>query len=102
MKMKTNIRKWLSCILFAAAATLSVHAENGIIETRHYFICPGDTLSLDNGQSKIWSDSLFYDTIDEVHIRILLREIFHGRYHADETFTEILTTMPRYQHKFFL
>lgn len=37
--------------------------------------------------------------IDEINIRILLREVLHGSYHTDKSITKILTAMSGNQHQ---
>ena len=44
-------------------AVVSAHAANGIIETKYYSICAGDTIMPDAHQTRIGSDTIVYDTI---------------------------------------
>ena len=60
--MKKHLYKFLSCVLLIVAAT-SAYAENGIIETLNYKICPGDTITIDTRETVVYSDTILYDTI---------------------------------------
>lgn len=61
MKMPKHIVRFLSSALLLCAA-LTGHAANGIISTRHYNLCPGDTISFD-GVTKVFQDTIIRDTI---------------------------------------
>ena len=62
--MKKYLYRFLSCaLLVVATSTTSVYAENGIIETRMYTICPGDTIKMDTRQTVVHHDTILYDTI---------------------------------------
>ena len=60
---KTLYRIW-SCALLALS-TLCVHAADGIIETKHYNLCEGDTLTLTikGHKTRVFADTILYDTI---------------------------------------
>ncbi len=53
----------ISFVLLAAAAVMRVHAEDGIIETRHYKMCPGDAITIDTRQTPVYRDTILYDTL---------------------------------------
>ena len=64
---KLHMKKILH-ILFVGillfGAVVSAHAANGIIETKYYQICAGDTITPDAHQTRISSDTIVYDTIN--------------------------------------
>ena len=61
--MKKYLYTILSCALLLFAATTSVHAEDGIKETRHYTICPGDTMRLGTRSVVVSEPTILYDTL---------------------------------------
>ena len=61
--MKKHLYRFFGCALIIAAAVMSGHAENGIIETRNYKICQGDTITMDTRKTVVYSDTILYDTI---------------------------------------
>ncbi len=61
--MKKHLYRFFGCALILAAAVMSGHAANGIIETRNYKICPGDTVTIDTRKTVVYSDTILYDTI---------------------------------------
>lgn len=65
--MKNTLYKLLGCALLLAAPIWSSHAENGILETITYKICPGDTLSITvvdpNREVVVQKDTFWQDTI---------------------------------------
>ena len=63
MNMKKHLYRFFGCALIIAAAVMSGHAENGIIETRNYKICQGDTITMDTRKTVVYSDTILYDTI---------------------------------------
>ena len=63
MKIMKHFYRVLSCMLLVVAAAVNVKADNGIIETRDYRICPGDTITIDTRRTVVFSDTILYDTI---------------------------------------
>ena len=63
MNMKKHLYRFFGCALIIVAAVMSGHAENGIIETRNYKICQGDTITMDTRKTVVYSDTILYDTI---------------------------------------
>ena len=63
MNMRKNIVRVLWCVALLLASVLNIHAENGIIETRHYSLCSGDTISIDTRRTPVSRDTILYDTI---------------------------------------
>ena len=61
--MKKHLYRFFGCALIIVAAVMSGHAENGIIETRNYKICQGDTITMDTRKTVVYSDTILYDTI---------------------------------------
>lgn len=61
--MKKDLYRLLSCLLLMTVATASSYAANGIIETRNYKICPGDTIEIDTRKTVVYSDTILYDTL---------------------------------------
>ena len=56
----------LSCAMLALASVVSVHAENGFIDTTQINICSGDTVRIVMSNSKpvtFYKDTIVYDTI---------------------------------------
>ena len=60
----------LSCLLLVASAVVGAQAANGIIETKNYKICPGDTIKITvvnpNRQVVVYQDTIWTDTIPVV------------------------------------
>ena len=50
-------------VIAASAVFSSYAAGDGIIETRNYTICPGDTIRIDTRQTKVYRDTVLYDTL---------------------------------------
>ena len=67
MKLHKNILRVLGGIVIAAAAVFSSYAAgDGIIETRDYSICPGDTITVTTGTERkvvVFKDTTWFDTI---------------------------------------
>lgn len=64
MHMKNHLYRILSCALLLLASTTSVLAENGIRETLHYTICPGETIRLESERVVVITKStILYDTM---------------------------------------
>ena len=67
MNMKRTLYKLIGCALLLAASVLNSNAANGIIETRNYKICPGDTISVTvvnpNREVVVFKDTVWQDTI---------------------------------------
>ena len=66
MKKTRNIfpaaGKLMTAILLLLSS-IDVMAANGIIETRTYKICPGDTITVDTRQTVVYRDTVLFDTI---------------------------------------
>ena len=60
--MKKLFYRLLSCAVLLCVATVQSYARDGIIATRHYNLCPGDTISFD-GVTKIFNDTIIRDTV---------------------------------------
>ena len=60
--MRKYVYTILSCAVLLCAAVVNAYAANGIISTRHYNLCPGDTISLDD-VNKVFQDTIIRDTI---------------------------------------
>ena len=60
--MKKHLYRLFGLLLLSA---VGVHgnAANGIIETKNYTICPGESITLTTRQFTAWSDTILYDTI---------------------------------------
>ena len=61
--MKKHLYRFLCCTLLFLTAAINGNAANGIIKTIHYNQCFGDTISFDNGVTKIYRDTIIRDTI---------------------------------------
>ena len=62
--MKNFLYRLMSCMLLVAASTSMGHAAgDGIIETKKYNICPGDTITIDAKQTRVFNDTIIRDTI---------------------------------------
>ena len=68
--MKQTILRMLSCLILAVSATVGAQAANGIIETKNYKICPGDTIKITvvnpNREVIVYKDTIWTDTIPVV------------------------------------
>ena len=84
-----NIVKYLFAALLIGAGIQTANAANGIIETKHYDFCTGDTIEFDNGAIKVFKDTVIRDTIavvdpyaDSIRIYIFNR---HPKYRITES-----------------
>lgn len=61
--MKHYIARIFCCAVLLASAVANADAENGIIDTRHYSLCPGDKVTIGTRQISVSNDTIMYDTI---------------------------------------
>ena len=61
--MIKHLYKTLICTVLCLAGGLHLYAADGIIETRYYKLCPGDFITLDTRQTRIYNDTVVYDTV---------------------------------------
>ena len=85
--MKKHLYRFLSCALLSLAA-VGAYAADGIIETRNYTICPGDTMKLSTRDVVVTAPTILYDTIivaspDEDSIYAYVVNLF-PRFEKDE------------------
>ena len=56
--MIKHLYKTLICMVLCLAGGLHLYAADGIIETRYYKLCPGDFITLDTRQTRIYNDTV--------------------------------------------
>ena len=86
--MKKHLYTLLCCATLMCAAVVNGYAANGIIDIRHFNLCPGDTISFD-GINQVFKDTIIRDTIkvaspneDSIHVYVVN---FGFSYHFSET-----------------
>ena len=82
------MKRYIYSFLLVLASIVGVHAENGIIQTRYYKICPGDFITVSTRQEKISNDTIIRDTIsvtdpskDSIYVYVIN---LYPRYEKDE------------------
>ena len=83
--MKNYLYRLISCGLLIIAAVTSTYAADGIIETRNYTMCPGDTIQLSTKEVVVSEATTLYDTL-------------HGKSpEEDSIYVYIVTMLPRFE-----